>query len=291
MQKRNRFFYTHFMQLHTINTGLFKLDGGAMFGVVPKSIWQKTNPADANNLCTWAMRCLLIEDGDRLILIDNGIGDKQDDKFLSHYHLHGEDTLDKSLASKGFNRSDITDVFLTHLHFDHCGGAVERVGDKLLPAFKNATYWSNQKHWEWAVHPNDREKASFLKENILPIQESGQLKFIADQEGIKFHENVNIRFAFGHTDAMMLPQIQYKGHNIIYMADLLPSVGHLPIPYVMAYDMFPLQTLKEKKSFLEEAATQNYILYFEHDAQNECCTVQHTEKGVRLKETFSLSEI
>ncbi|MBY0245061.1 MAG: MBL fold metallo-hydrolase [Sphingobacteriaceae bacterium] len=279
------------MQLHTINTGLFKLDGGAMFGVVPKSIWQKTNPADANNLCTWAMRCLLIEDGDRLILIDNGIGDKQDDKFLSHYHLHGEDTLDKSLASKGFNRSDITDVFLTHLHFDHCGGAVERVGDKLLPAFKNATYWSNQKHWEWAVHPNDREKASFLKENILPIQESGQLKFIADQEGIKFHENVNIRFAFGHTDAMMLPQIQYKGHNIIYMADLLPSVGHLPIPYVMAYDMFPLQTLKEKKSFLEEAATQNYILYFEHDAQNECCTVQHTEKGVRLKETFSLSEI
>ncbi len=278
------------MNLHTINTGFFKLDGGAMFGVVPKTLWQKTNPADANNLCSWAMRCLLIEDGDRLILIDNGIGDKQDAKFMGHYYLHGDDTLDKSLAAKGFNRSDITDVFLTHLHFDHCGGSIKRVGDKLVPAFGNATYWSNEQHWEWAVNPNDREKASFLKENILPIQESGQLRFVPTQDEFQFQDNVKIRFAFGHTDAMMLPQITYKDRTIIYMADLLPSVGHIPLPYVMAYDMFPLQTLKEKKAFLTEAATQNYILYLEHDPVNECCTLQHTEKGVRLAETFSLAD-
>jgi glyoxylase-like metal-dependent hydrolase (beta-lactamase superfamily II) len=279
------------MNLHTIETGLFKLDGGAMFGVVPKQIWQKTNPADDLNLCTWAMRCLLIEDGDRLILVDNGIGDKQDPKFLSHYHLHGDDSLDKSLAAKGFNRDDITDVFLTHLHFDHCGGSIVRENEKLLPAFKNATYWSNEKHWDWAVNPNDREKASFLKENILPIQESGQLQFVADQDGVFFQEGINIRYAYGHTDAMMLPQIQYKGQTIVYVADLLPSVGHLPIPYVMAYDMFPLKTLTEKKSFLQEAADKNYILYLEHDPINECCTVEQTEKGVRLKETFKLSEL
>ncbi|SFG88484.1 MBL fold metallo-hydrolase [Pedobacter insulae] len=279
------------MNLHTINTGFFKLDGGAMFGVVPKTIWQKSNPADANNLCSWAMRCLLIEDGKRLILVDNGIGNKQDDKFMGHYFLHGDDTLDKSLAAKGFNRNDVTDVFLTHLHFDHCGGSIERVGDRLLPAFKNATYWSNEQHWEWAVNPNDREKASFLKENILPIQESGQLHFIKSEDGVQFQENVNIRFAYGHTDAMMLPQITYRDKTIVYMADLLPSVGHIPLPYVMAYDMFPLQTLKEKKAFLAEAATQNYILYLEHDPVNECCTLQHTEKGVRLAETFRLDEI
>ncbi len=279
------------MNLHTINTGFFKLDGGAMFGVVPKSIWQKSNPTDSNNLCDWAMRCLLIEDGDRLILIDNGIGDKQDAKFMGHYYLHGEDTLDKSLAAKGFCRADITDVFLTHLHFDHCGGSIERIGEKLVPAFKNAFYWSNEKHWEWAVVPNEREKASFLKENILPIQESGQLRFVGNEEGVQFQDNMKIRFAFGHTDAMMLPQLTYKDKTIVYMADLLPSVGHIPLPYVMAYDMFPLQTLKEKKSFLEEAATNNYILYLEHDPVNECCTVQHTEKGVRLAETFSLEEI
>ncbi|MBE9601026.1 MBL fold metallo-hydrolase [Pedobacter sp. MC2016-24] len=279
------------MNLHTINTGLFKLDGGAMFGVVPKSIWQRSNPADANNMCTWAMRCLLIEDGDRLILIDNGIGDKQDEKFLGHYYLHGDDTLDKSLAAKGFSRNDITDVFLTHLHFDHCGGSIVREGDKLRPAFKNAFYWSNAKHWDWAVNPNDREKASFLKENILPIQESGQLRFIADQDGIAFHEGIQVRFAYGHTDAMMLPQIQYKDKTIIYVADLLPSVGHIPLPYVMAYDMFPLQTLKEKKAFLNEAADRNYILYLEHDPIHECCTLQQTEKGVRLNQTFDLSDI
>jgi glyoxylase-like metal-dependent hydrolase (beta-lactamase superfamily II) len=279
------------MNLHTINTGLFKLDGGAMFGVVPKSIWQRSNPADANNMCSWAMRCLLIEDGDRLILIDNGIGDKQDEKFMGHYYLHGDDTLDKSLAAKGFSRNDITDVFLTHLHFDHCGGSIVREGDKLRPAFKNAFYWSNAKHWDWAVNPNDREKASFLKENILPIQESGQLRFVEDQDGVLFHEGVQVRFAYGHTDAMMLPQIQYKDKTIVYVADLLPSVGHIPLPYVMAYDMFPLQTLKEKKAFLNEAADNNYILYLEHDPVNECCTLQQTEKGVRLDQTFDLASI
>ncbi len=279
------------MNLHTVNTGFFKLDGGAMFGVVPKSIWQKTNQADANNLCTWAMRCLLIEDGNRLILIDTGIGNKQDEKFLSHYHLNGDDTLDKSLAAKGFSRADITDVFLTHLHFDHCGGAVERIGDKLRPAFKNAFYWSNQQHWDWAVNPNDREKASFLKENILPMQESGQLRFVPSVEGTEFSKGINIRFAYGHTDAMMLPLIKYKDKTIVYMADLLPSVGHIPLPYVMAYDMFPLQTLYEKKKFLAEAATNNYILYLEHDPTYECCTVKQTEKGIRLDNTFSLAEV
>jgi glyoxylase-like metal-dependent hydrolase (beta-lactamase superfamily II) len=229
------------MKLHTINTGFFKLDGGAMFGVVPKAIWQKTNPADANNLCTWAMRCLLIEDGNKLTLVDTGIGNKQDEKFFSYYYLHGDDSLDKSLANLGFNSADITDVFLTHLHFDHAGGAVIRDGEKLNPAFKNATYWSNKKHWQWAVEPNVREKASFLKENILPIYESGQLKFIDEQENLEWQPNINISFAYGHTDSMMLPKISYKGRTIVYMADLLPSVGHLPLPYVMAYDMFPLK--------------------------------------------------
>lgn len=279
------------MILHTIDTGLFKLDGGAMFGVVPKSIWQKTNPADDNNMCSWAMRCLLIEDGDRLILVDTGIGDKQDDKFLRHYYLHGDDTLDKSLAAKGFSRNDITDVFLTHLHFDHCGGAIVRKGDQLVPAFQNAVYWSNEQHWEWAVNPNEREKASFLKENILPVQESGQLKFVETKQGTEFTDGFNVRFAFGHTDAMMLPQLNYKGHTIIYAADLLPSTGHIPLPYVMSYDMFPLQTLKEKKEFLTEAAENQYILYLEHDVVNECCTVEQTEKGIRLKDTFKLSDL
>jgi len=279
------------MKLHTINTGLFKLDGGAMFGVVPKAIWQKTNPADSNNLCTWAMRCLLIEDGDKLTLIDAGIGNKQDEKFFSHYYLHGEDTMQKSLAALGFSMDEVTDVFLTHLHFDHVGGAVIRDDEKLVPAFRNATYWSNEKHWQWAVEPNAREKASFLKENILPIRESGQLKFIEEKENIGWQKGINISFAYGHTDAMMLPKISYKGKTIVYMADLLPSVGHLPLPYVMAYDMFPLKTLTEKQAFLEEAVDNNYILYLEHDPVNECCTLQRTEKGIRVAETFSLSEI
>lgn len=278
------------MNLYTINTGYFKLDGGAMFGVVPKSIWHKINPADDNNMCSWALRCLLIEDGNRLILIDNGMGDKQDAKFFGHYYMHGDDTLDKSLAAYGFNRNDITDVILTHLHFDHCGGSIIREGDKLVPAFNNAVFWSNQRHWKWATEPNEREKASFLKENILPIQESGQLKFIETHQN-DFPENIMIRQAFGHTDAMMLPQVTYKGKTIVYMADLLPSTGHIPLPYVMAYDMFPLQTLNEKKAFLTEAQQEDFVLFFEHDPQVECCTLQLTEKGIRTKDTFKLSEL
>ncbi|MDB5008822.1 MAG: ytnP 2 [Mucilaginibacter sp.] len=279
------------MNLHTIDTGFFKLDGGAMFGVVPKTIWNKTNPADENNLCTWAMRCLLIEDEDKLILVDAGIGNKQDQKFFSHYYLHGDASLDSSLAVLGFHRDDITDVFLTHLHFDHVGGAVARENDKLIPAFKNAIYWSNQQHWDWAVYPNEREKASFLKENILPIQESGQLQFIPTENGVQFSKDVQVKFAYGHTDAMMLPLINYKNKSILYMADLLPSVGHIPLPYVMAYDMFPLKTLTEKKLFLNEAVEKEYILFLEHDPLNECCTLQQTEKGIRLKETFKLSSL
>lgn len=280
------------MNLFTINAGYFKLDGGAMFGVVPKSIWQKTNPADELNLCSWATRCLLIQDGDRNILIDTGIGNKQDERFFRHYYLHGEDNLDKSLRAAGFTAEDITDVFLTHLHFDHCGGAVSRLTDGTLEtAFKNATYWSNEAHWKWAVEPNAREKASFLKENILPIQESGRLKFVEHTDGIDFTADIKIRFAYGHTDAMMLPQIDYKGKTILYMADLLPSIGHIPLPYVMAYDMFPMKTLTEKERILNEAVENEYILYLEHDPVNECCTLQHTEKGVRVKDIFKLDDI
>jgi glyoxylase-like metal-dependent hydrolase (beta-lactamase superfamily II) len=286
------------MNLYTINTGHFKLDGGAMFGVVPKSIWNKLNPADENNMCSWALRCLLIEDGNRLILVDNGMGDKQDARFFGHYYLHGDDTLDKSLAMHGFSKKDITDVFLTHLHFDHCGGSIVRDGDKLIPAFPNAHFWSNADHWEWATQPNAREKASFLEENIMPIQESGQLKLVDLPAGNKetlaetpFTDHISIRFASGHTDKMMLPQIRYKDRTIVYMADLLPSAGHIPIPYIMAYDMFPLTSLNEKKSFLQEAVDNNYILYFEHDKEHECCTLEMTEKGVRAKECFKLSEL
>ena len=278
------------MKLYTINTGYFKLDGGAMFGVVPKSMWNKLNPADDNNMCTWALRCLLIEDGGRLMLVDNGIGDKQDAKFMGHYYLHGNDTLDKSLAKHGFNREDITDVFLTHLHFDHCGGSIKKEGEKFVPAFKNAIYWSNERHWNWATAPNEREKASFLKENILPIQESGQLKFIENSLD-DLMGNIEIVQAFGHTDAMMLPKIQYKGKSIVFMADLLPSAAHIPIPFIMGYDMFPLTTLIEKKSFLKEAQENDYVLFFEHDPLIECCSLQLTEKGVRPKDYFNLSEL
>ncbi|MFC0774122.1 MBL fold metallo-hydrolase [Terrimonas alba] len=286
------------MNLYTVNTGYFKLDGGAMFGVVPKSMWNKINPADENNMCSWALRSLLIEDGKRLILVDNGMGDKQDAKFFGHYYLHGDDTLDKSLAQYGFNRNDITDVFLTHLHFDHCGGSIVREGEKLVPAFKNAIYWSNEEHWNWAVKPNEREKASFLKENILPIQESGQLKFTetAKSNGsqlaqVSFTDNFSIRFVNGHTQAMMLPQLKYNGKTIVYMADLLPSQGHIPLPYVMAYDMFPLTTLNEKKAFLTEALENDYILFFEHDPFYECCNLQQTDRGIRPKDFFKLGEM
>lgn len=262
-----------------------------MFGVVPKSIWNKTNPADENNLCTWALRCLLIQDGKRLILVDTGMGNKQSEKFFSYYYPHGTATLDGSLAAHGFHRDDITDVFLTHLHFDHVGGAVERNGEKLDLTFKNATYWSNAKHWEWAINPNEREKASFLKENILPIQESGQLKFIEDFDGIAFTDNIQVRFIYGHTEAQMLPLIDYNGKKVLYMADLLPSVGHIPLPYIMGYDMSPLRTLQEKKSILNEAVANGYILFFEHDPVNECCSLKNTEKGVRLNEVFRLSDV
>lgn len=286
------------MKLYSINTGYFKLDGGAMFGVVPKSMWDKINPADENNLCSWALRCLLIEDGNRLILVDNGNGDKQDAKFFRHYFLHGDDTLDKSLAKYGFHRDDITDAFLTHLHFDHCGGSISREGDKLVPTFKNATYWSNEAHWDWAVDPNEREKASFLKENILPIKESGRLKMVEISETTdnklgetSFADNISIRFVNGHTRAMMLPQLKYKNKTIVYMADLLPSQGHIPLPYVMAYDMFPLTTINEKRSFLNEAAGAGYILFFEHDPVYECCTLQQTERGIRPKDFFKIEEV
>ncbi|HEY9046393.1 MAG TPA: MBL fold metallo-hydrolase [Ohtaekwangia sp.] len=277
------------MNLHVINTGLFKLDGGAMFGVVPKSIWQKTNPADENNLCTWAMRCLLIEDGSNLLLIDNGIGDKQDAKFFSHYYLHGDDSLIKSLNKKGFAEQDVTDMFLTHLHFDHCGGGVRYENSKLEMTFRNARYWTNADHWLWATKPNPREKASFIKENILPMEQSGQLYFI-DASSSPFAKD-DIYYVSGHTDKMMIPKIRYKNHTICYMADLLPSVGHIPLPYVMGYDTRPLLTLEEKEKFLNEAADNGYILFLEHDPLNECCTVKHTEKGVRLDRTFPLAEI
>lgn len=279
------------MKLYSINTGHFKLDGGAMFGVVPKSIWHKLNPADENNMCSWAMRCLLIEDGNRLILVDNGMGNKQDAKFFGYYFLHGSDTLEKSLNAHGFTSNDITDMVLTHLHFDHCGGSINYNSDrsKLEPAFKNAKYYSNKKHWDWAVNPNPREKASFLKENILPIQESGQLNFIDSSTelipGLTFLE-VN-----GHTEAMMLPLISYKNTTIAYMADLIPSVGHLPIPYVMAYDTRPLETLKEKDIILNKALDNNWTLFFEHDPLIECITLERGERGIRRKDSFLMSEV
>jgi len=282
------------MNLHVIDTGFFKLDGGAMFGVVPKSIWEKRHAPDANNLCTWAMRCLLIEDGKRLILIDNGIGDKQDAKFFGHYDLHGEGSLDGSLMKAGFNKEAITDVFLTHLHFDHCGGSIVRHGDKLVPAFKNATYWSNADHWKWATEPNPREKASFLKENIMPIKESGQLQFIGTSpspETSKTELGFDVLRVDGHTDAMMIPHIQYKGRTLCYMADLLPSVHHISLPWVMAYDTRPLITMTEKAAFLERAADGNFVLFFEHDAVHQCATLERAEKGIRLKETFPLSAL
>lgn len=278
------------MRLHVINTGFFKLDGGAMFGVVPKTIWQKSNPPDTNNLCNWAMRCLLIEDGGRLMLIDNGIGDKQDPKFFSYYYLNGEDNLLKSLRTAGFSESEVTDMFLTHLHFDHCGGGVHIEDGKPLLTFQNATYWSNEDHWKWATQPNAREKASFLKENILPIKESGQLNMIDPAKPSPFPQ-LDIFFASGHTDKMMIPKIKYKGKVICFMADLLPSIGHIPLPYVMGYDTRPLLTLEEKEKFLYEAADNGYVLFLEHDPVHECCTVQRTEKGVRLDKTFSLSEL
>jgi glyoxylase-like metal-dependent hydrolase (beta-lactamase superfamily II) len=277
------------MKIHPLNTGNFKLDGGAMFGVVPKTIWQKTNPADNNNMCSWSMRCMLIEDGDKLILIDNGIGDKQSEKFFSYYYMFGDDSLEGNIKKLGFHPDDITDVFLTHLHFDHCGGGIKWNKDrtKFEATFKNANYWTNSQHWKWATEPNSREKASFLRENIIPMIELDQLRFI-DKEGFNYFD---ILMANGHTDAQMIPHIKYQGKTVVFMADLLPSVGHIPVPYVMGYDTRPLLTLDEKAAFLNTAADKEYILFFEHDHVNECCTVQHTEKGVRLKDTFKFNEL
>lgn len=277
------------IRLHTIHTGYFKLDGGAMFGVVPKSIWNKLNPADENNLCTWAMRCLLVEESDRLILIDTGIGDKQDARFFSHYHLSETKSIPDALGEKGFSVDDVTDVLLTHLHFDHVGGAVIRNHGELEPVCPKATYWTSEMHWHWATHPNPREKASFLTENILPLQESGRLRFVDPDR--HFSPGIRLRFVSGHTESMILPQIRYGNRTIVYMADLLPSIAHLPIPYVMAYDMFPLKSLQEKTDFLREALQENFVLYFEHDPVHECCTLQQTEKGIRALKTFELATI
>ncbi len=280
------------MNLHVINTGFFKLDGGAMFGVVPKTIWQKTNPADEKNMCTWAMRCLLIEDENQMILIDNGIGSKQSEKFFSHYYLHGDDSLETSMKRAGFQPGDVTDMFLTHLHFDHCGGGVvyNKQKDRLETVFKNANYWSNESHWKWATQPNEREKASFLKENILPMQDCGQLNFVPSNGSSPFNA-FDILFVSGHTEKQMLPKIKFRDKTIVFVADLLPSVGHIPLPYVMGYDTRPLITLAEKAAFLEEAVQNNYILFFEHDPVHECCTLKQTEKGVRVDEVFKLEEI
>lgn len=284
------------MKLYAIETGNFKLDGGAMFGVVPKTIWNKTNPADENNLIDIAARCLLIEDGNRLILIDNGMGNKQSDKFFGYYSLWGTHSLDKSLAKYGFHRDDITDVFMTHLHFDHCGGSVQWNKDKTgyEVAFKNAKYWTNENHWEWATKPNPREKASFLSENIIPIQESGQLNFVKVPDGdfvAQSELDFGIFFVNGHTEKMMIPHIKYQDKTIVFCADLIATAGHVPVPYVMGYDTRPLLTMPEKTKFLTAAAENNYYLLLEHDAYNEIITVEKTERGIRLKEVFTCEEI
>ena len=291
------------MKLHTIHAGNFKLDGGAMFGVVPKTLWSKSNPADEMNMCTWSTRCLLIEDGNRLILIDNGIVDKQDAKFLSRYYLHGSYSLQSSFKQAGFSFDDVTDMVISHFHFDHCGGSIKYNKDKtgFETTFKNASYWSNPEHWQWATKPNSREVASFLKENIIPIQESGQLKWIEgkriDDQGKNEYittqqlgENISIMLVRGHTDAMMIPHIQYKGKTVVYVADLIPSAGHIPLQYVCGYDTRPLITLSEKELFLNAAAEKEYVLMFEHDSINECCTIHKTDRGFRVKDTFTLNE-
>lgn len=282
--------FVYNMQIHSIDTGYFKLDGGAMFGVVPKKIWNNLVPADENNLCTWSMRCLLVIAEGKVILIDCGMGDKQDAKFFSHYEPHGDNTLISSLKAKNILPEDITDVFLTHLHFDHCGGAVKMdEKGKLVPTFPNARYWSNERQWAWANNPNSREKASFLKENFIPLQQHGVVRFLNEDEDL--FKGFSTIWVYGHTEAMMLPVIKYQGKTIVYMADLMPSYAHIPLPYVMGYDVRPLITLKEKEVFLAEALKKDYILFFEHDAVNECCNLQQTEKGIRPKQLMKLDEI
>jgi len=279
------------MKVFSINSGFFKLDGGAMYGVVPKSMWNKANPADENNMCSWAMRCLLVDTGERKILIDNGMGDKQDARFFSRYYPHGEDTTEKNLAKYGYTTDDITDMFNTHLHFDHCGGGIRRKGEGFEPVFKNAQYWSNEKHWNSALAPNERERASFLTENILPVQECGKLNFVTCDDGGEWIPGFRVNYVNGHTDAMMLPQIAYKNTQILFCADLVPSAGHVSMPWVMAYDMRPLETLKEKHRLLNAAVDNGWVLFFEHDPVNECCLLERTEKGIRVKEIFNLADI
>ncbi|GAB3552793.1 MBL fold metallo-hydrolase [Spirosoma fluminis] len=277
------------MTLQTLDTGYFKLDGGAMFGVVPKPLWNRLNPADEQNRCTWAMRCLLYEQGGRLLVVDTGIGDKQDVKFFGHYDLHGDATLLSSIRAAGYDISDVTDVLLTHLHFDHVGGAVKRTGEQLLPVFENATYWTHPAHWQWATNPNPREKASFLKENILPLQESGQLKFLT--ESLFPYTGIDLLYVDGHTEKMALPLFQLNGRTIAYMADLIPSSAHVPLPYVMSYDVRPLLTMDEKTRLLQQAAAENWILVFEHDPTIEAATVEQTERGARIRDQGSLAEL
>jgi len=284
------------MTIYPVETGNFKLDGGAMFGVVPKSIWNRTNPADSNNMIDIAACCLLVEEGNKLILIDNGMGNKQSEKFFGHYYQWGNHSLDNSLKELGFHRDDITDVFLTHLHFDHCGGSIQWNKDRTgyEPAFKNARFWTNENHWEWATKPNAREKASFLKENLLPMQECGQLNFI-QRDNATFLETSELGFGIlfvdGHTEKQMIPHINYKGKTFAFVADLIPTVGHIPVPYVMGYDTRPLLTLEEKAKFLHNAVENDMLLFFEHDATNRLCSLKQTEKGVRLNESFSFNEI
>lgn len=277
------------MKLSVIETGYFKLDGGAMYGVVPRVLWEKVNAPDEKNLCTWAMRCLLVEDGDRLLLLDTGMGNKQADKFYKHFYPHGDDNLLNSIKKAGYTPNEITDVVLTHLHFDHCGGAITLDGDKLIPQFKNANYWSHKDHWESASNPNDREKASFLKENFQPLEATGQLQFV--EKGEKISPNLWVDTADGHTEKMLIPHIEYKDKTIVYAADLLPSPWHMPMPWVMAYDINPLQTLVEKEAFLNKVAAENQVIFFEHDPKVQCCTAKMTEKGVRADECFDLSEL
>lgn len=299
-RKRDRiktfFIHYEFMKIYPIEAGHFKLDGGAMFGVVPKSLWSRTNPSDSNNLIDIAARCMLIEDGSRLILIDNGMGDKQSEKFFGYYDRWGDHSIETSLKQYGFHKDDVTDVFMTHLHFDHTGGAIQWNKDRTgyEPAFKNAKFWTNENHWKWAIHPNPREKASFLKENLIPMQESGHLHFL-DRDGTTYQENTELNFGIlfvdGHTEKQMLPHVQYQGKTIVFMADLVPTLGHLPVPYVTSYDTRPLLAIDEKELFLKKAADHNFYLWLEHDAHHEIITVQHTEKGVRVRDIYTFNEL